>query len=258
MRPYLYCMNNVARTTFSGMHDIATSSPDTTSLHRVDATEAPRPVIDPGQLSYHLLRPREVGPADVPIIGVAYECWSSVWKGLLLERDRTDYLPSDDFTRQDEVGALFHGWECIGTMFYRWIDLSNAIYADDSYFRVWPRSAIDAACTAGKRLCIASNLAVSPRWRNAQNISVKRVLLALEIEHFLKSDADTLVGTVRNDRNMNKLGFELGFELLHEGATLHGSPCDLVAFFRGQSRRLPLNDAHEAVIRSLCPSTRST
>jgi hypothetical protein len=246
-------MNSPARTRFPGVRDIDTSSSTVSSQHLVDGTKSPRPAIDPERLSYHLLRPREAGPADVPVLGVAYECWRSVWKEFLLERDKAGYLPSDDFTRQDEIGVLFHGWECIGMTFHRRVDLSNAIYADDSCFRVWPRSVLDAACAAGKRLFIVGNLTVPPRWRNAQNISVKRVVGALAIERYLKSDADTLVATMRNDRNMNKGAFELGFELIHEGVMLHGCPCDLVAFYRGKSRRLPLNEANEAVVRSLCP-----
>src|SRR5580704_5737435 len=39
----------------------------------------PRAVIRPEALSYHLLRPRSTGPADVPLVGEAYRCWSEVW-----------------------------------------------------------------------------------------------------------------------------------------------------------------------------------
>jgi hypothetical protein len=245
-------MTSVARLRATDAYTSSASSPPP-ALRLVGGAQAPRPVLDPAQLTYHLLRPREAGPADLPLLGLAYECWGSVWREHFLERDNTDYLPSDDFTRQDEIGALFHGWECVGMTFYRWVDLTNPIYADDSYFRVWPRSALETACASGKRLCIGSNLTVSPRWRNAKNVSAKRVLLALAVERFLRADADTMVGKMRNDRNMNELGFELGFERIERDVLLHGGPCDLVAFYRGKSRRGTLDPANEDVIRGLLP-----
>jgi hypothetical protein len=211
-----------------------------------------RAVVRPEALSYRLLTPRHAGPMDLPLLGAAYECWSSVWKEHLLERDKVEYLPSDDFTRQDEIGVLFHGWECVGMTFYRWVDLTNPVYADDSYFRVWPRAAIEAACSAGPRLCIGSNLTLAPRWRKAIGCSVKQLLLALAIERFLRSDSDAMVGQMRNDRGMNKVGIQLGFGLLQERVLLHGGPCDLVAFYQ-QSRRQPLDAATEAIIAALSP-----
>jgi hypothetical protein len=212
-----------------------------------------RGVIRPDALSYHRLKPDGAGPADIPLLGAAYECWSAVWKEHLYERDKLEYLPSDEFTRQDEIGVLFHEWECVGMTFYRWVDLTNPVFADDSYFRVWPAAALKAACARGPRLCIGSNLTVAPRWRRAIGCSVKQLLLALAIERFRRSGADAMVGKMRNDRGMNKVGLQLGFERLEEGVFLHGGPCDLVAFYRQSSQRPMLDATTEGVITALRP-----
>jgi hypothetical protein len=215
----------------------------------------PRAVVRNEALSYHLLHPKNAGPADLPLLGEAYRCWSTVWTQTLEELDHLKHVPSDDFSRQDEIGAIFHEWECIGLTAYRWVDLDNPIFKDDSYFSVWPRECVDAVCAAGSRVCIGSNLTVATAWRNASGASVKELLLTLAVERFLQSDADAMAGTMRNDRGMNMLGYRLGFKPLAHDVIHHGVTVDLVAFHRRTGKRIPLEKNAEALIQKLLPST---
>jgi hypothetical protein len=215
-----------------------------------------RPIVQAEALSYHLIRPREAGPMDVPLLGAAFDVWTDVWNEHLRERDNVDHVYSDDFTRQDEIGALFHGWECVGMTGYRWVDLANPMSRDDSYFRVWPDEAIASACAKGTRVCVGSMLTVPRAWRRATGHSIKELLLALAIERFRRSDAETLVGTMRNDRSMDKLGYRLGFKPVARGLPFHGGTVDLVVFHREGGTRPPLEAASEAVLRRLAPASR--
>ena len=216
----------------------------------------PRAVIRSEALSYQILRPRDAGPADLPLLGEAYELWSEVWRQTLLEQDGLTDVWSDDFTRQDEIGALFHQSECIGMTAYRWIDLSSPIHKDDSYFRAWPAAAKDAACAHGTRVCVGSNLTVAPAWRTAVGQSAKVLLMALAVDRFRQSQADVMVGTMRNDRGMDDLGYRLGFRPLAHDVFFHGRNVDLVAFYQQTCSRLALSPDTEAVIQTLRPQTR--
>jgi hypothetical protein len=220
---------------------------------RFESGFVPRAVVDPQALTFSVLRPRNAGPIDLPLLGSAYECWKEVWHETLREVDGVDQVPSDEFTRQDEIGALFHGWECIGLMGYRHVDLGAAMFQDDSYFKVWSPAARRAACVQGSRLFIASNLTVSSPWRRAVGHSVKELLLALALERFLETDADAAIGTTRNDRGMNGLGYRLGFRPLERDVVHHGLGGDLVAFFRSAGKRPPLAPETEALIQTLVP-----
>src|SRR5260370_40032402 len=62
-----------------------------------------RPTLQPELLSFHLLSPKDPGPADLALLGEAYQCWTDVWKQTFEELDNTRNLPSDDFTRQDAI-----------------------------------------------------------------------------------------------------------------------------------------------------------
>lgn len=208
----------------------------------------PRNVVDPARLTYHLLKPQQSGPADLPLLGEAYRCWSEVWTQTFNELDGLERLRSDDFTRQDEIGALFHDWECIGMTFFRWVDLANPIFKDDSYFAAWSPTAFETAMSRGTRICISSHFTVATTWRNARGCSVKDVLGALIVERFLQSDCHTLVGTMRNDRGMNKFTYRFGAQPVERDAVHHGVPVDLIAFYREVCVRPRLADDVEAVV----------
>jgi len=214
--------------------------------HRAMTERASRGLLRPELLSYRILTPRRCGLADVPLLGEAYRCWSAVWTDTLRELDGANHIPSDDFTRQDEVGAIFHGYECIALSCFRWIDMSNPMYRDDSYFNIWPEDARNAACRDGYRVCIGSHITVSPAWRKTP---VRNLLTALTIDRSSFSDADALLGTMRDDRGMARLVAGLGADTLGH-ATLHGVPVTLIAVYR-TSVRPPLDAKTEELVRSL-------
>jgi hypothetical protein len=223
------------------------------SSQRAVSEIVPRAIVDADALSYHLLRPKSAGPADLPLLCEAYRCWSEVWRQTFLELDNQPSLPSDDFTRQDEVGALFHNYECIGLSFFRWVDLSSPLARDDSYFAVWPEAARAAATKDGSRVCVSSSFTIAAPWRRASGCSLKDVLVALIIERFLLSDADVLLGTVRNNRGVNLVVYRNGFQPLHHNAILHGVEVDLTAFYRKSSVRTPTGELDEQVVMSVRP-----
>lgn len=213
-----------------------------------------RAVVDPDALSYHLLRPGMLGPTDLPLIGEAYRCWSEVWHETFTALKSKTSLPSDDFTRQQEVGAVFHGYECVALSFFRWVDLSNPIYRDDSYFSIWPEDVRDAACARGSKICVSSYFTLSAPWRRATGCSLKDILGALIVERFLLSDADTLVGTMRTDRGMGRLANRLGSQTLREGVIHHGVEVDLIAFYRNDCTREKISPSDEAIVQTLRPT----
>jgi hypothetical protein len=223
----------------------------TDAPRRMVSGVVPKAVIRPESLAYRLLKPRQAQAADLRSFEDAYACWNAVWLEHFRERDNLEFLPSDDFTRQDEIGTLFHEGECIGMTSHRRLDMTNGVYAHDSYFRAWPGEAIEAACAFGPRLFICSSLTVAPAWRHAAPCPVKELLLALAVERFLDSGADAILGTTRNDRKMNDLGYRLGFRPLVQGIPLHGGLVDLVAFYRRSCVRNPLSPVTEEIIAAV-------
>jgi hypothetical protein len=228
------------------------SAPDV--ARRADSRIVPRAVVRPEALRYRLLHPRDAGPADVALMGEAYRCWEETWRLTFGELENRPDVRSDDFTRQDEIGALFHEYECIALTFYRWIDLASPIARNDSYFAVWPEGARDAACAHGARICVSSNFTIAAPWRRAAGCTLKDVVGALVVERFLASPADAVVGTMRTDRGMSRMTDRLGFRRLRGGVVHHGVGVDLVVFYRDACTRPPLDPVDEAILQALSPT----
>jgi hypothetical protein len=195
---------------------------------------AKAPAIQAERFSYQLLVPRASLCADGARWDDVYDCWQTVWGQTLRELDGADMVFSDDFTRQHELGCLFYSGRCIGMTAWRWVDLSIRAEREDSYFRAWPRAVLESAFASGKRVCIGSNLTVLPEWRGmVDGYSIKELLMVLAVKRFLASDADVMVGTMRNDRGMNGLVYRLGARPLLQSVAHHGVAVDLVTFTRG-------------------------
>lgn len=208
--------------------------------------------IEPAALRYELLTPGQTR-ADDPRIAEAYRCWRATWRDAFVELEQHTELYSDDFTRQHEVGALFQHDECIALSFFRWVDLSVAMNRDDSYFRVWPEEARDAACREGSRICVSSSFTLAAGYRRSTVCSLKDVLVALIIERFLASDADAVVGTVRNNRGVDKLIYRNGFLPILHNRKMYGVDVDLGAFYRRGSTRVPTSPINEQIVQALRP-----
>lgn len=208
------------------------------------------PALDPELLRYRLLAPRARTKSRE--LALAYATWRRVWARTFAELDGQAAMFSDDFTRQDELGVLFHDGECVGMTAYRWLECAGLGTSDDSYFKAWPAHALAALRRAGSTVCVGSYLTVEPAWRGPRGaVSAKELLLALAVERYLASSADVMAGTLRNDRGMNGLAYRLGARAVATGVPHHGVPVDLVVFERDAKERFQLAPLVEELTQTL-------
>jgi hypothetical protein len=164
----------------------------------------------------------------------AYKTWSDTWKDAFRELDGNDTLFSDDFTRQHEIGALFHNEDCIALSFFNPQDFRLETSRLDSYFKPWTELIFQKFLNQGEWDCLVSSyFTVHKDWRKSQeNISVKDILSGLAIERFLLTNHHFMVGTLRNNRGMNELGYRFGAEPIMKNLKHHGVEVDVVSFYR--------------------------
>ncbi|HEX8954324.1 MAG TPA: hypothetical protein VF945_20865 [Polyangia bacterium] len=179
------------------------------------------------------MHPRAVDGAERRRMFRAHLCWQDTWSAMLRDLDGAELRFSDDFSRQDEIGALFCGDECVGLSGYRFVDLSLPWLQRDSYFAPWPAPLVEQIAAATPRVCVGSNLVVAPSWRGALTpMRVSEMLLALAVQRFTESDAQIMLGTMRNDRRMNHISYRMGAMPLRTNVMHHHVAVDLVMFTR--------------------------
>src|SRR5262249_15192388 len=100
---------------------------------------------------------------------------------------------------------------------------------------------LEQIATVSPRVCIGSNLVVAPEWRGAiQPLRVSEMLLALAVRRWLESDAQVMVGTMRNDRRMNDITYRLRALPLRTNVMHHNVAVDLVVFTRNTVEEVAL------------------
>lgn len=191
-------------------------------------------------LDYHLFSPQR---AHHPLLEQAYEIWRDGWQATLEELDSAKRIFSDEFARQDEIGVLCNGDQCVSVTGIRWLDLSLSRAREDSYFQHWPKQALDALGPA--YVCITSNTIVHPHWRRIRveaqtgneihSTRLAFATIALSVRRFLASGADSIIALTRNDRAMGRAAAELGATKLAQ-ITLHGVESDVIVVPRADAK----------------------
>jgi hypothetical protein len=106
----------------------------------------------------------------------AYYCWREVWEATLP-------LTTDEFTRQDEVLALFHKGECSALACFKWVEASEYPLKNN-----------------GNRLLVFSQLTILPKYgHNSNDIPWKELLMGLVVERFHHSQRDAIIGEKLDD-----------------------------------------------------------
>ncbi|MDZ4676582.1 MAG: hypothetical protein SGI74_03650 [Oligoflexia bacterium] len=184
-------------------------------------------------LKYVLFPGTHVEEIFLPYYQSAYKLWKDVWTETIYELDGHKNIFSDDFTRQDEIGALFDGSECIMLSFFKMVDLNLTAHRDDSYFKVWPKDIIDKLIVNNKPVLIGSNITASQSFRGKHfGLSTKDLLMGLLIKRLQHTPAGAMTGTMRNNRGMHECAYRHGATPLKQGLIHHGVEVDLVGFFQ--------------------------
>jgi hypothetical protein len=188
-----------------------------------------RPSIALSDLAFHVLGR---GAARRSTMRHAYELWRDGWTATLREVAGIERLYSDEFTRQDEIVAVFRAGVCIAVGGLRWADLSLPAAREDSYFGRWPEPVL--VRLERSLVCITSNTLVAPEWRGARielegspPMTLQVAMIALPIQRWLDSPARFVVGVARNDRAMNRTARGLGMSR-YATIRVHGIESDIM------------------------------
>lgn len=169
-------------------------------------------------------------------MGKAYLLWRHVWKQALAEEMNVrDELYSDNFTRQSHVAVIFYEDEPFVLTTLNVMDLEKQVYQDDSYFKVWTKSAQEKLLSHSKSIITCANLAMNFKFRkNVLGVSGKDLMFSVLV-HYLKASAfDSMVAAVRLEKGMEKAAYRTGATCLESDLpySIPGQRVDLVCWKR--------------------------
>ena len=172
------------------------------------------------------------------IVEDAYSMWNLVWSETFEELDGNPSLFSDDFTRQDEIGALFVNETCAGVIFLNYVNLDHSRFKKDSYFKIWSKEDINELTKDGNKVIIGSNITVHKDFRQkmVEGERVKNVVLRQAVNKLIQKDYDVMTGTMRCNRGMDTLAQSMGGQEISNNVIHHGVNVSLMGFYSKTSR----------------------
>lgn len=169
-------------------------------------------------------------------MSLAYLFWKSVWgQALTEEMNVQEPLYSDNFLKQSHVAAIFCEEEPFALATLNVMDLHELMFQDDSYFKVWPKESIEQLKSHSTRIMACGNLALNFKFRNnALTIPGKDLMLAMVIQYLKSTHFDSIIGTVRLEKGMERAAYRTGAISLGRDLpyTIPGQRVDLVCWKR--------------------------
>lgn len=161
----------------------------------------------------------------------AYAMWHATWLATLNELDKVETLNSDDFTRQQEHLVLFFGDKAVGSASFGVLDIRKPYGYRDSVLKVWPIENLRQIGEDNKTILVCTYMTIDPEFRGIDFIAKLKVILGgVAICLFRESGFKVMLATMRNNRGMNTLAYQLGAQCVVRDAIAHGVAVDLVKF----------------------------
>lgn len=192
---------------------------------------------------------------------LSFKAWHETWeKTYQLDFHSTKKLPSDEFTRQDEILALFYAGECFALSFFSNVNMKDDTACLDSYFSPWPRNAIEGLCAHGTNVVICSQFTVCENFRGEGPTLLgktpwKMLLAGMVVKYFLNSGRDAMTGTMRVNKGMEKVSYKIGavpiIQHLEYDAGEEKTLVDLVAFFQDNVLETYRQNPYASILDSL-------
>lgn len=176
------------------------------------------------------------------IYDLCFKAWHETWeKTYQQDFNSKDKLSSDEFTRQDDILALFYEGQCFALSFFSHVDMQDSSALLDSYFACWPESAIKGLSAKGSEVVICSQFTVCEKFRGEGPTLLgktpwKMLLAGMVVKYFLDCKKPAMTGTMRVNKGMEKVSYKIGavpiIEHLEYQAGEEKTLVDLVAFFQ--------------------------
>lgn len=198
-------------------------------------------IVDFEKLDVYLIKGNSKNnPSDLQsIYQKSFQCWHETWDDFYNGEHHSNVkLNSNEFTRQDEVLALFYEGECFAITFFKEVDWRDSTAALDAYFNPWTPEALMGLRQQGDRILICSQFTVAKAFRNRKvDLPWKYILSGFNMKRFLTSDSNAMTGTMRVKKGMGRMSVEAGATPLALGVVCkdhEDEPADLVGFFHEQ------------------------
>jgi hypothetical protein len=188
--------------------------------------------LDRKDLKLVVLNGNNPNPEHKHYYNSAFAHWHRTWEEHFKERDGISALHSDNFTRQDDLLALFWKDVCISVICYRRSNMEFKANEFDSYFSPWDKESINQLCKHSQDVIVCSQVSVEPGYNRIENtVKVTELMTFLSVHLAREAGVTAFTGTARKDKGMHNIFAKYGAQLIKSDVPLHNGFVDLMAFY---------------------------
>lgn len=115
---------------------------------------------------------------------------------------------SDEFTRQDDILAIFYKGECLATTFFREVNWGDETTAFDSYFNSFNEDMIQELISKGNSILISSHALIEKNYKDIKgDITWESILSGFTMKRFLESEVHAISGEITSFQNEIKVAY---------------------------------------------------
>lgn len=204
-------------------------------------------IINGKKIDYYLFSAKrnQNSQMNLEIYDQSYFLWKTNWHHYFnIEHNDQKTIYSNDFTDHDECLSLFYQGECIANCLFKNFQTKDPTSRDDRYFSVWNDFFLQSIFKKNDSIKICTYFSVKEEFKkNNFDISIKHLLFTSLIKAFLNSSAPIMLGSLRTNRSMGKMGTNYGGRVIESNKVhhLHADKkeelVDLVLFEREEAYR---------------------
>lgn len=172
----------------------------------------------------------ELSPSYLDLYNQAYSYWKSFWSEIYSEEDS---VFADNFLRQDFIAIVLYQNKIVAMHLYTIFNIHASLTRHHSYFKTYPALFLEHLIKNNvKNVMSIEYLTVSPEWRKSlTGISFGEIMIGTSLKYLHHLKIDAAIALTRNDRKVNTLCYNFGFEYFASG--LYGSfEVDFIVGFR--------------------------
>ncbi len=165
-----------------------------------------------------------------------FELWHQVWSGFYSKAENREEFYSDPFLFNDEKCVISYENKPIAIWLMSYFKKNAKSRLFSSYLLQYPEGIVNKAIESDfvKEVCLYSNITVHPNFRKsnpALPCAISELQFTLAIKRYQNIGSDVLLGYCRNEKQINRMAYEHGAEVLASGVR-HGCETDFIAIYK--------------------------
>ncbi len=176
----------------------------------------------------------------------AFLYWRDFWNAIYAPSHK---VSADDFFRQKFIPIVTFKNEIVAMHLYTVFNPKSYVAMEHSYFTAYPKEFFEyLKLNNVKSVMSIESLTVNSDWRKSKiGLSLGETLIGCSLKFLDPLNIEAVIAPTRNDRGVNTMCYNFGFDCYKSALDFHGFEADLVVGFKNKVTPNPNNNINSLI-----------